>query len=237
MWKVESPNREFDGRVGSMAFGRGVATTLVQHEAEWAARHGYRVTPLVEGLADVKPPTIAETGTAGEEAFYGHRAVPSEDASISIGMTDEQRRETYGERVGQLLGPAQSPTGAPEIAPSDPGITFASEEDAAAFAAIIGRARAAGEPAIENRAIVNTSRGTDPGGVIAYRIPDPKAANTESPAEREAKGGGRSSSTTRKSTGRKSTGRGRKSTGAKARKSTAAKDNGGSGSSGSGDAE
>lgn len=115
MAKISAPNKEYSGRgAHGVAFADGVGHCDDPVAIDWFRRHGYGVegadVPEGEVATIFEDPRAAETQT-----FNSSR--PPEDAEASKGMTDEQRREAYGEAVGDLL---VSPTGTPEIAKEYP---------------------------------------------------------------------------------------------------------------------
>jgi hypothetical protein len=99
--KVEAPNKNFTGLgPGGLAFADGVAYTNNPVLIDYCARHGYKVTG--PDAPETDPTTVFEDPNTVRQA-HQNLSAPSEDASASRGMTEEQRREAYGEAVGLML--------------------------------------------------------------------------------------------------------------------------------------
>lgn len=99
--KIEAPNKSYTGLgPGGLAFANGVAYTDDPVITDYCARHGYKVSGPAE--PETKPATVFEDP---QTVRQGHQALsaPSEDASVSRGMTEDQRREAYGKQVGQMI--------------------------------------------------------------------------------------------------------------------------------------
>lgn len=99
--KVEAPNKDFSGLgPGGLGFANGIAYTSNPVLIDYCARHGYKVTG--PDAPETMPATVAEDPQTVRQA-HQNLSAPSEDASASRGMTEEQRRAAYGEQVGTML--------------------------------------------------------------------------------------------------------------------------------------
>lgn len=146
--KIEAPNKSYTG-VGpnGLAFADGVAYTDNPVLIDYCARHGYKVSG--PDAPEKAPATVAEDP---QTVRQGHQnlSAPSEDASASRAMTEDQRRAAYGEGVGQMLekegvsppyiaaGPVVDPNEEPQTNPGGTeqvGLTRDQAEHAAAVRA------------------------------------------------------------------------------------------------------
>lgn len=125
--EVRSPNPEYtgDGPFG-VAFINGVGFCYQPVAIDWFRRKGYEL--LDEPAFDSRAVTKAADGSGNADSRDVIPAVPSEDASESALLSEEERRRQFGIGVGTLLPPGHSITGAPAI---DAGLPMLSREQRA----------------------------------------------------------------------------------------------------------
>jgi hypothetical protein len=125
--EVRSPNPEYTGAgPHGVAFVNGVGFCYSAVAIDWFRRKGYEL--LDEPQFDTPDVTKAASGKGGTDSRDVIPAVPSEDASESKLLTQEERRTRYGIGVGTLLPEGHSITGAPAI---DAGLPQLSREQRA----------------------------------------------------------------------------------------------------------
>lgn len=176
MAKIVAPNKEFtgDGPHG-VAFIKGEGHCYTPHAIDWFVRKGYSVT--IEEEFDTAEVKAAARGQ-GPDSRDVQASAPSEDASESALMTEEDRKRRYGIGVGTLLPPGHSITGAPAIDAGLPQLSHGQRENLRKY-------------------LDETEQ------AAADAVAEDLAPSTETPKKSTA----RKSTRTRKSTARKSTAR------------------------------